>query len=239
MGNTITQAADGSTHSIIGGDGNDVIITSSVDAYRADLSIDLGGVGAGGRDTIKIMNATISGAGGTYVGGVSNESTLNQTLADWTAAGSSGTDAITISGFTVGDGGDQIEYMDGTSAVVIGGYANNVDLTFNNLASLSTHSVIEINATQFQQSDPYALLSLATMLDQLNNVQDGHYYIAVYDGTSASANAFIYAATATEGDGFDFADVNGATNGYDQDTVELIGILTGVGANNLTSQNFI
>ena len=70
-------------------------------------------------------------------------------------------------------------------------------------------------------------------------MQDGTYYVAIYDGTSANSNAWIYAATATEGDGFDFADDNGSINGYDTDTVELLGVVMGVGADNLTSQNFI
>ena len=242
LGNEAYNGGNGIS-TVVGGTGNDTIISYSDDDQRGSLTLDLS---AGGRDTVQILNAAIGGAGGASVAATStfNEATLNQTLADWAATNGTvtsrvGTDAITISGFQVGDGGDQIEYMDGTSAVVIGGFANNVDLTFNNLAGLSNHSVIELNANQFQQSDPYALLSMATMMDQLNNVQDGHYYVVVYDGTSASANAFIYAATATEGDGFDFADVNGATNGNDLDTVELIGILTGVGANNVTSQNFI
>ena len=243
LGNEAYNSIGSGISTVVGGTGNDTIISYSDDDQRGSLTLDLS---AGGRDTVQILNAAIGGAGGASVAATSsiNKATLNLTLADWAATDATvtsrvGTDAITISGFEVGDGGDQIEYMNGASAVVIGGFANDVDLTFNNLAGLSNHSVIELNANQFQQSNPYALLSMATMMDQLNNVQDGNYYIVVYDGTSANANAFIYAATATEGDGFDFADVNGATNGNDLDTVELIGILTGVGANNVTSQNFI
>jgi Ca2+-binding RTX toxin-like protein len=242
LGNEAYNGGNG-VSTVVGGSGNDTIITYSNDDQRGSLTLDLS---AGGKDTLQILNASIGGAGGASVPATSaiNKATLNQTLAEWAATDATvtsrvGTDALTVSDFQVGDGGDQIEFMDGASAVVIGGFANNVDLTFNNLAGLSNYSVIELNANQFQQSDPYALLSMATMMDQLNNVQDGNYYVVVYDGTSATSNAFIYAATATEGDGFDFADVNGATNGNDLDTVELIGILTGVGANNVTSQNFI
>jgi Ca2+-binding RTX toxin-like protein len=242
LGNEAYNGGNG-VSTVVGGSGNDTIITYSNDDQRGSLTLDLS---AGGKDTLQILNASIGGAGGASVPATLtiNEATLNQTLADWAATNATvtsrvGTDALTVSGFQVGDGGDQIEFMDGASAVVIGGFANNVDLTFNNLAGLSNYSVIELNANQFQQSDPYALLSMATMMDQLNNVQDGNYYVVVYDGTGAAANAFIYAATATEGDGFDFADVNAGTNGNDLDTVELIGILTGVGANNVTSQNFI
>jgi hypothetical protein len=125
----------------------------------------------------------------------------------------------------------------GDVPILIGGFANNVSLTTNNLSGLAVNSVIEI-ASDFQINDGTNLGAVATMLDQLNNVQDGAYYIAIYDGNLDDSNAWIYAATATEGDGFDFADTNGVTNGYDRDTLELIGLLTDVGADNLTSQNF-
>ena len=122
--------------------------------------------------------------------------------------------------------------------MLIGAFSDNVSLTTNNLSGLAVNSVIEV-ASSFQINDRENLGAAATMLSQLNNVQDGTYYVVIYDGTSADSNAWIYAATATEGDGFDFADDNGSTNGYDVDTVELIGVMMTVGADNLTSQNFI
>ena len=81
--------------------------------------------------------------------------------------------------------------------------------------------------------------AVATMLDQLNNVQNGTYYIIFYDGTSADSNAYLYVATATEGDGFDFADANGVTNGYDTDTLELLAVINGVGSDTMTAMNFM
>ena len=84
-----------------------------------------------------------------------------------------------------------------------------------------------------------SLVAVATLLRQLNNVNNGDYYIVMYDGNEVDSNAFLYAARATEGDGFDFADVDGPDTGYDADTVELIGVFNQVGGNAFTSQNFV
>ena len=236
---------------VTGSTGNDSITTFSNDAQRGDLIINLA---SGGSDTVYIQNTsignngvlgTLSGLGGQLVdlnsGGNAdgNEASLNQTIALWTNAGSNeGIEYTTINGFSAANGGDKIAYLSGSSPTIIGGYADNVSLTTNNLSGLAVNSVIEI-ASNFQINDGRNLGAVATMLDQLNNVQDGNYYVVIYDGTSADSNAWIYAATATESDGFDFADTNGATTGFDTDTVELIGVLMGVGADSLTSQNFI
>ena len=122
---------------------------------------------------------------------------------------------------------------------MIGGYAENVSLTGNNLLALAVNSVIEISAASFQINDGTNLGAVATMLSQLNNVQDGNYYVVIYDGNFSDSNAWIYAARATEGDGFDFADIDAGNQGFDTDSVELLGVLLGVGADSLTSQNFI
>jgi len=255
-GNVFTQVA-GNT-SVVGGSGADRIITSGTDATRGAVTIDLT---EGGMDTLQLRNDAVGntnnnvldlssaapqaqrGLGGAWfdqgggaTNGESNAATLNQNIALWDGTG--GTDFATITGFSAGNGGDRVAYMNGSSLVLIGGYSDNVSLTTNNLSGLAVNSVIEV-ASSFQINDGENLGAVATMLWQLNNVQDGTYYVVIYDGTSADSNAWIYAATATEGDGFDFADDNGSTNGYDVDTVELIGVIMGVGADNLTSQNFI
>jgi hypothetical protein len=239
-GNTFTQVL-GNT-SVTGGSGNDTIITDSTDATRAALTIQLGG---GGTDTVRILNTGISGLGGALVDdatglpvmAVMNNTTLNNTIAMWD--GTSGTSAVTITGFTAGNDGDKVKYLDGATSVLVGGFAGDVDISANNLASLAPNSVIEISADTVQIADGTNLGAVATILSQLNNVQDGHYYVVIYDGDGANANAYLYAAVATEGDFFDFADINGNTNGYDTDTVELIGFMQNVGANAFTSLNFI
>ena len=260
-GNVFTQVAGNST--VVGGSGADRIITSGTDTTRGALTIDLSGgdTVTRGTDTVLLKNDAVGntsnnvlvagipqsqvGLGGAWVDqdatagtGESNANTLNATLALWDGVNAAGTDYAVITGFTPGNGGDRVAYMDGSSGVLIGGFSDNVSLTTNNLSGLAVNSVIEV-ASSFQINDGENLGAAATMLSQLNNVQDGTYYVVIYDGTSADSNAWIYAATATEGDGFDFADDNGSTNGYDVDTVELIGVMMTVGADNLTSQNFI
>jgi hypothetical protein len=255
-----TEAYAADIRTVTASSGNDTISTFNVDSERGDLTINLA---SGGQDTILIRNDLIGnttndtlvagspqaqrGLGGQWVDqaaggdgnanlGDSNATTLNGTIALWN--GTTGIDDVIINGFAAGNNGDRVAYLEGSTARFIGGFADNVSLTTNNLSGLAVNSVIEV-ASNFQINDGRNLGAVATMLDQLNNVQDGNYYVVIYDGTSADSNAWIYAATATEGDGFDFADTNGATNGFDTDTVELIGVLMGVGADSLTSQNFI
>ena len=244
-----TAAYNAGIRTVIGGTGNDTITTSGVDAERGSLTIDLT---SGGTDTLLIKNADIGNNGTTgslhglggqvYDSNHSNATTLNDTIAYWTNAPASentGISAVTINGFTAGNGGDKIMYLLGSTDVSVGGYADNVSLTTNNLAGLAVNSVIEIASTFQIPSGGTNLGAVATMLDQLNNVQNGTYYIIIYDGTSANSNAYLYVATATEGDGFDFADNNGAANGYDTDTVELLAVINGVGGDTFTSLNFI
>ena len=235
-GNKFTQVA-GNT-SVKGGASNDIIITSSTDSVRGDLSINL--VSGGGTDTVALKNATISGLGGAVSASVSNATTINDTIALWTNGGSTaGTDYAQVYNFDSGDGGDKVAYLNGANNAFVGTFAENVSLTGNDLRSLTVNSVIEISAQSFQVNDGTNLGAVATMLDSLNNVQDGNYYVVIYDGNSSTSNAWIYAARATEGDGFDFADVDGnTTSAYDTDSVELIGVLWSIGADTLTSQNF-
>jgi hypothetical protein len=172
----------------------------------------------------------------TATTGESNASSLNATFAIWNSAGTKpGTSNVVINGFQAGVGGDLIDYALGAdSAVLVGGFANNVSLVSNDLSALAPNSVIEINASEFQISDSTNLLAVATMLDQLNNVQDGTYYVVIYDGNGTGA--FLYVATATEGDGFDFAETAGGP--YDTDTLELLAEITGVAGNSIDSSNF-
>ena len=69
------------------------------------------------------------------------------------------------------------------------------------------------------------------------------YYVVVYDYTpqaaGVKADAWLYAAIATQDDGFDFADNQPLNAERDTDTLELIAIFKGVGVNAFTSSNFI
>jgi hypothetical protein len=248
---------------VVGGTGNDTFATpTGADSQRSGLTIDLS---SGGVDTLQLLNtdignnglnftgpagaAIVSGSGvkpagqkgfggaivdrGGSTAGDSNANTLNATATHWD--GTSGTSYVVINGFQAGVGGDRIDYALGADATVaVGGFANNVSLVSNDLSPLSPNSVIEINANEFQISDPTNLLAVATMLDSMNNVQDGTYYIVIYDGSGTGA--FVYVATATEGDGFDFAETAGGT--LDTDTLELIAEITGVTSNSIDASNF-
>jgi hypothetical protein len=248
---------------VVGGSGNDTLSTPvGLDSARNGLVLDLT---SGGIDTLRLLNTDIGNNGLTFTGpggvaivsgsgvkpagqlgfggaivnraggneGESNANTLNATFSHWD--GVAGTSYVVINGFSTGVEDDLIDYALGTDFnQLVGGFANNVSLTSNDLSGLAPNSVIEVDADAFQISDPRNLLAVATMLDQMNNVQDGTYYIVIYDG--AGTGAYIYVATATEGDGFDFAETAGGD--YDTDTLELLAQLTGVASNSIDAGNF-
>jgi hypothetical protein len=168
--------------------------------------------------------------------------TMLNTTSLWTGNGSGGISEVVINGFTAGNGGDRVEYYDNGTRVTFSSFKPDsaVNSPGNTMSGLVTNSVIEISADWFQVADPNNLSAMAGQLDQLNNVADGTYFIVAYNGsTGADAKAFLYGATATEGDGFDFEDANEYVNGFDTDTLELLAVYNGVSANSLTSDNFI
>ena len=95
-------------------------------------------------------------------------------------------------------------------------------------------------------SDPRALDSIATLLSALPRITDSgsgkSFYIVVYSGdttqSAATRDAWLYAATSTQSDGFDFAENTSAAT-RDTDTLELIAIFKGIGTNAFDSQHFI
>jgi len=224
---------------IVSGTGNDNIrFNDLTDLQRADITFNLR---SGGQDAITVVDA----AGVTGLGQVASGSTLNATVDIWstTLAGNDNVGpntAATIIGFSAGDSGDVFN-ISASFGVTVGSYAENVKLTTNNLSGLSENSVIEISSSTsdggFQLSNPLNLGAVATQLDQLNNLQDGTYFILIYNGSGAGADAYLYRATATEGDGLDFAE--NPNNGTDQDSLELIAQFIDVGGDTLTSTNFI
>jgi len=239
-GNTLvlgTEAYNGGNgiSTVVGGSGNDFITTYADDTARGSLTLDLS---EGGKDTISILNTAVLGAGANEA---VNRSTRTATMAYWSGLGSQpGKDAVTLIGFTAGDGGDVVDVHDATTNVVSAGFAPEVDPNvIPNMSGYAPNSVFEIDATKWQQSTtPTNLVSLAAMLDNLGNVADGKYYIVVYNGGTVTADAYLYAATATNGDGFNFADT-AADAFVDLDTVELIGVFKNVGYNSFTGNNFI
>ena len=243
-GNTVTlgseaYAGGAGIEYIVSGTGNDNIrFDDLTDLQRADITFNLR---SGGQDTITIADA----AGVRGLGQVASGVSLNATVSTWntTVAGNDNVGpntAATIIGFSGGDNGDLFN-ISGSFGVTIGSFAENVKLTTNNLSGLSVNSVIEISSNTsdggFQLSNPLNLGAVATQLDTLNNLQDGTYFILIYNGSGSGADAYLYRATATEGDGLDFA-LNAPMN-TDQDTLELIAQFVDVGGDALTSSNFI
>jgi hypothetical protein len=183
--------------------------------------------------------------------------TYNGSLAGWTTGG---TGAVTIRGFTAGDGvgSDVIETYwdannDGSFApseeLTRGVFVENAVLNQTDLTGVLSGSVIELNANQaFQITDPTNLDAVAALLsnngqgDALLGLADGDYTIIIYNGTGDGnandpADAFIFHVTVRGGDGLDFNSNEGLYN-YDGDSIELVARLIDVGANALTGQNF-
>lgn len=248
---TFTQGATSSALKVLSGARNDLIISNSADSSRDNLSVDLT---SGGNDTVRILNDT-GAVDGTNFGLVSNdfggfggstdtsaandgynENSLSLTAGEWD--GAEGTTAADILGFMASatdNDRDMIQLSNFT-----GGVVENVNRTTTDLTGIASGSVLEINTASYTVAgDQFgALNSVATMLDSLSNVADGEYYIVAYNGSDANADAALYYARATEGDGFDFADTNGSTGGYDTDSLELLAVFHEVGANELSSLNF-
>jgi hypothetical protein len=178
-------------------------------------------------------------------------------LLGWTTGG---TDAVTVRGFTAGDGvgSDVIEtYWDADDngiftadeELTTGAFVENAVLNQTDLSGVFGGSVIELNANQaFQITDPTNLDAVAALLsnngqgDALLGLADGDYTIVIYNGTGGAsdndpADAFIFHITVRGGDGFDFNSNEGAFD-YDGDSLELVARLVDVGANMLTGQNF-
>jgi len=117
-----------------------------------------------------------------------------------------------------------------------------------------THHVIEIESGYIAElalsnptaanvgRDPHALDKAAKLLATLPaflTPEAARVYVVLYDYAAAgSADAWLYAAIATQNDGLDFAE-NALADTRDTDTLELIAIFKGVGVNAFTSSNFV
>ena len=264
-GTTFTQAPSSVAVTVVSGARDDLIITASTDAHRGGLTIDLS---SGGNDTVRILNDTgatgivagepglvttdFGGFGGNITGPSGpgtpptflttdryNDASFATTAQDWIGVGSPGSSTfVDIVGFTAlatDNGRDTVQLNNWT-----GGFVDEVNRTTTDLLGVASGSVLEINSASFTVSGAQFgnLQSVATMLGSLSNVGDGEYYIVVYNGRDANADAALYYARATEGDGFDFADSNGSTGGYDTDSLELLAVFHEVGSNEFSSLNF-
>jgi hypothetical protein len=276
-----TDAYNAGIREVIGSTGDDRITTSSVDIQRGTLTVDLSAGGndtvvINNGDSFSIDQADnywngfftatrYVNVGDVLNGFYSDSSSVdpdNNTFDTPISTGnyadainnwsSGGTDAVTILGFTAGDGADYdvIETnWDGFADMSDASFVNNAVLNQTDLSGVGTGSVIELDAdlsfqlVNFANLDAVAaLLSNSGDGDALLSLNDGNYTVVLYSGSGAvgsgnPASAYIYHITVDEGDGLDFVS-NEAFGNYDADSIELVGVLVGVGANALDSNNF-
>jgi hypothetical protein len=248
-----------STRQMVGSSDNDSLRTSGIDAFRGQLIVDLS---TGGNDLVFVGNAVWGNPQGGQNGGLgglvfdhgsgifANASTLTDTIALWPGLTSgAGTQAVTINGFTTsGLGIDRLAMTnDAGTPVQTPLFAEITDLTTlpNNIRDFTSveGTVLEFAVTVMPTgggaiTDPRQLDQVARLLAGMSRVDDGSYYLIFYSDSTPLADAWLYAAVATAGDGFDFVNSGGANaNPLDRDTLELIGIFTDVGANNFSAAN--
>ena len=249
--------------SVIGGAGDDVIITAAQDAARGWMTVDLS---SGGVDTVTIANDTQNGS--KTVASFASVATFTANFVAVTGADTLG---ATIQGFTAGNGGDRlhIEYGSNLTSVtyasgetynetitpVTNGYnpatgssgqiEKGVVLTTTNLGGVSSGDVIEISSANYQLGGlgDWDITSVAGRLANQGNgnglvgLQDGYYTVAIYSDDSNVADAFLFNIRVDGGDGLDFS--WGANTGGDFDMIEYVGVIQDIGADTLQAVNFI
>lgn len=232
-GSTFTQVF-GNT-AVYAGTGNDKIITSSNDAARGALSIHL--AEDAGIDTVKIVNSLTATFGSIpgFVEGVPTNIT--------TVSGDRQANAVDIYNFQSGNGKDLIDISgltsDGSGHVTA--FAGKFNVLNQSLALFTTGGVVEISSDSFtlnlsDSGTSAGFNAVQGMLDQIGGIaNDTNWLFVIYDGKGDDSHAMIYQVRAgNEGDGLDFG-----ITGQRDDAIELIAILYEIGADTLSSNNFI
>jgi hypothetical protein len=197
-----------------------------------------------------------SGASAFYANGTSIEETASlwkQSSGSAMPVGqlSAGVQAATVQGFQPST--DRLVYLEASeAAVTVGGYWALSSVPGSGAFTPRINSVIELESEFVAAAgtsaaaigaNPRDLEKIAKFLDFIpsfnDNGVDGGFYVIVYDYAQVdAADAWLYAATSTQNDGFDFADNPGGSV-RDTDTLELIAIFKGVGVNAFTTDNFV
>ncbi len=170
---------------------------------------------------------------------------------------SGGVRATTVFGFaTDGSSSDKVVYLKNDSSVAKAEYftvsqANPVGFapTDNSIIEIQSGYINALSLTNAVAAnvgkDPRALDKIAALLATLppfTDVAGDQLYVVLYDysilAPGQKADAWLYAAVATQDDGLDFAE-NAAAIERDTDTLELIAIFKGVGVNAFTTDNFL
>jgi hypothetical protein len=250
--------------SVVGGTGADRITTYADEGQRADLTINLGSDSA--IDTIVLRNNALTTNSSSLSGGgilttqASDAASYSFGSGDFQYDPNGHLYAVTINGFVAGDGGDRLDivFNSDTAPGVTGtsSFANNYDLGDPDpvVAGLNSGGVIEISSANYQLNIGWDLEDVASILsgagfgNALVQLKDGDFTVIVYDGTTSTANAHIFNIRVDDGDGFDLAYVQSRTEGLgasgadvynDLDAIEYVGMLSNIGADALTAQNFI
>jgi hypothetical protein len=250
--------------SVVGGTGSDTITTYADEVQRADLTINLGSDSA--IDTIILRNNAMTSNSSSLSGGgilttqASDSASYSFGSGDFQYDPNGHLYAVTINEFVAGDGGDRLDIVFNSDALpgVTGtsSFANNYDLGDPDpvVAGLNSGGVIEISSANYQLNTGWDLEDVASILsgagfgNALVQLKDGDFTVIVYDGTTSTANAHIFNIHVDDGDGFDLAYVQTQTEGLgatgadvynDLDAIEYVGMLSNVGADALTAQNFI
>jgi hypothetical protein len=207
--------------------------------------------GFGGRVATYSVNPDVYANGSTIGDTALIWRTLNSNSLTQDGTYSAGIRAATYNGFQVAT--DVVVYLEGVdSAAVRGGFFELSTVPATGGFVPPTNSVIEIQSGFLGSagitpatfgSDPKNLENVARLLDNIPDFDDNggsRFYVVLYDyAKEANADAWLYAATATQGDGFDFSDGKPANVTRDTDTLELIAIFKGVGVNAFTTDNFL
>ncbi len=207
--------------------------------------------GFGGRVATYSLNPDVYANSQTLDDTASVWRTLNANSLTQDGTYSAGIRAVTYNGFQAAT--DVVVYLEGAdSAAVRGGFFELSTVPAAGSFVPPTNSVIEIQSGFLGSagvtpaafgSDPKNLENVARLLDKIPDFDDNggsRFYVVLYDyAKGANADAWLYAATATQGDGFDFADGKAANVPRDTDTLELIAIFKGVGVNAFTTDNFL
>lgn len=233
----------GATHQSSVASGAEVTFTSIGSEFTAGFTA----ISGSGADTIVSNVATQGGlvandfaAFGGGNGGSYNDGNFVATDFRWDDQ--EGTFAVTVDGFTAKSGFSSSSEKDTVQLEGWSGGYRTIDIGANSLLNFGSGGTIEIDATTYSVSgDQFEnLQTVAQQLANLNNLGDGGYYIIIYNGDDVdTADAGLYYARATAGNGLNFQDTNGAAGGYDTDSLELLAIFNEVGANSFSSDNFL
>jgi len=242
---------------VVGGAGDDTITTAELDVQRGLMTVDLR---SGGIDTVIIANDDWNGEGLSNTAAdvdlsIADTQTVNGITtplsSSWTSYNTSLSHGVEIFGFTGGQGGDKLDVQYGDGSSTTGGIQEGYVLGTGNPINKASGTVIELDSsdytisldgTSFTLRDIAFDLSAGGQGDALVGLDDGNYTVVIYSSDDEeAADAYIFNIRVGGDDGLDFtiSDAGGTNPQADNDMIEYVGVLRGVGADTLVGENFI